>query len=185
MQAVPERWRFSFDNDAVSLYGLSWREAVQVFRDTEAGDLAAQSNGECISLEFNAAHAAVLYMGQDRIILRPYFVNEPAAAQDLGPFFCRCCGIQLGHGDEYLARFLLSRTEGMRLFAAVLAGPSLPAELPQPQPSGPWLPGFEEAFAVRAVGRALEWRPLPSRENERAERGATADRTRSAALRGI
>ena len=162
MQAVPERWRFSFDDKMVSLRELSWPQAVQVFRDTLAGDLAGQSNGECVSLEFNARHAAVLYMGRDGVILRPYFPQRPSASQDLGPFFCRCCGIQLGNKEEYLARFLLSRADGFRLFEAVLAGSSLPSELPDPHPHQPVLPGFEEVAAELAIGRTLEWRPIPS-----------------------
>jgi len=175
VQEVPERWRFSFDDEEVSLRDLTWRQAVQVFRDAESGDLAGQSDGECLSVEFNETHSAVLYMGRDGMILRPYFPRCPASAQDLGPFFCGCCGIRLGDQEEYLARFLLSRDDGLRLFAAVLAGSALPAELPDPQPGQPVLPGFEEAAAELAAGRALEWRPLPSGEAKHGEPAASAD----------
>ena len=178
MQEVPERWRFSFDDEAVSLRDLSWPHAVRVFHDAKAGYLAGQSDGECVDLEFNAAHAAVLYLGRDRVILRPFFSRRPAAAQDLGPFFCRGCGVRVGSQGEYLARFLLSRADGFRLFAAVLAGRPLPAELPDPHPGQPLLPGFEEVAAELASGRALEWRPLPAGEAKHAEPSAAADRGR-------
>jgi hypothetical protein len=161
VQKVPERWRFSFDDDEVSRRDLTWPQAAQVFHDSESGALAGQSDGECVSLEFNATHAAVLYVGRDRVILRPYFPRSPAGAQDLGPFFCRSCGLRLGDQDEYLARFLLGRADGFRLFAAALAGPPLPVELPDPHPGQQVLPGFEEVAAELAAGRALEWWPLP------------------------
>jgi hypothetical protein len=161
VQEVPERWRFSFDDDEVSLRDLTWPQAVQLFRDSEAGDLSGRSDGECVSLEFNPTHAAVLCMGREGAILRPYFPRRPASAQDLGPFFCGSCGIRLGDQEEYLARFLLSRADGFRLFAAVLVGLTLPGELPDPHPGQPVLPGFEEAAAELAAGRALEWRRLP------------------------
>jgi hypothetical protein len=161
MQDVTGRWRYCFHDDFVSLRDLSRPEAVEVFRDAEDGELAADVDGEGATLEFNAAHAAVIYMGRDRLLLRPYFPLRPAAAQDLGPFFCRSCGIRQGDRDEYLSRFLLTRTDGLRLFAAVLAGPPLPSELPDPHPGQRVLPGFEEAAAEMAARRALEWRPLP------------------------
>jgi hypothetical protein len=159
--SVPERWRFSFDDEEVSLRNLSWSEAVRVFRDTEAGNLTGQADGECISLEFNATHAAVLYMGRDGVILRPYFPHRPPAAQDLGPFFCGGCGIRVGDQADYLARFLVSRGDGLRLFTAALVGPTLPLEIPNPDQGQPALPGFEEMAAGLAAGRGLEWQPLP------------------------
>ena len=160
MQEVPERWRFSFDDDAVSLHNLSWPQAARVFRDAPAGELAGQSDGECVALEFDPARAAVLFMGPDRVVLRPYFPRRPAAAQDLRPCFCGC-GIRLGNHAEYLSRFLLSRADGFRLFAAVLAGPALPPELPEALPGQPMLPGFEAVAVERAAAPAIEWRPLP------------------------
>jgi hypothetical protein len=175
---VPARWRFRFDDEEVSLRDLSWEQAVRVFRDAEAGDLAAEADGECASLEFDAAHAAVLYMGRDGGILRPYFPHRPAPAQELGPLFCSGCGIRVGPQEEYLARFLLSREDGLRLFAAVLGGPPLPAGLPDPHPGQPVLPGLEEAAAELIAGRVLEWRPLPSADCEHAEQAAAADRPR-------
>jgi hypothetical protein len=177
---VPERWRFSFNDDEVSLRDLTWSQAVHLFREAGAGDLNGQSEGECVSLEFNATHAAVLYMGRDGVILRPYFPRRPAAAQDLGPFFCGffcgSCGIRLGDQDEFLARFLLSRAEGFRLFAAVLGGTSLPSALPDPHPGQPVLPGLEEAVAELAAGRVLEWRPLPSGEARHDEQALAPER---------
>jgi hypothetical protein len=169
VQAVPERWRFSFSDDEVSLRDLSWDRAAELFREAEAGDLAGVSDGECVSLEFNATHAAVLYMGRDRVTLRPYIPRQSAAAQDLGPFFCRSCGIRVGDQDEYLSRFLLSRADGFRLFAAVLAGSPLPTELPDPYPGQRVLPGCEEAVADWASGWTLEWRPLRSGEAKHTE----------------
>lgn len=174
MQEVPERWRFSFDDDKASLRDLAWHQAVQVFWNADSGLLAGQADGECVSVEFNEAHAAVLYMGRDGAILRPYFPRCPANAQHLGPFFCGCCGIRVGNQEEYLARFLLSRADGLRLFATVLIGPSLPAELPDSHPGQPVLPGCEEVVAELAVDRVLEWRPLPSGEAKHGERGAAA-----------
>jgi hypothetical protein len=169
VQAIPERWRFNFDDDEVSLRDLSWPQAVEVFRDAEAGELVGQSDGECVTLEFNAVHAAVLCMGRDRVILRPYFPRRPADIQDLEPFVCSCCGIRLGDQDEYLARFLLSRADGFRLFAEVLASSSLPSELSDPHPGQPVLPGFEEAVAEMVAGRALQWCPLPEGKSKHAE----------------
>jgi hypothetical protein len=160
MSPVPERWRFCFSDDEVSLPHLSWHQAVRLFRDAESGELTGQSDGECVSLEFDATHAAVLYMGQDAVILRPYFPRESVVAQDVGQFFCGSCGIRKGHQDEYLMRFLLNRVEGFALFRAVLAGSPLPTQLPDPEPSQPALPGFEELLA----DRVFEWRPLRSTE---------------------
>jgi hypothetical protein len=164
VQQVPKRWRFSFDDDEVSLRDLSWPQAVHVVRVAEAGDLAGQSDDVCVSLEFNTASAAVTYMGRDGVILRPYFPRRPAIAQDLRPFFCGSCGVRLGNHEEYLMRFLLNRDDGLRLFVALLVGPSLPAALPEPYPSQPMLPGFEQVAAQLAAERILEWRPIPSRE---------------------
>jgi hypothetical protein len=161
MALVPERWRFNFNNEQVSLRGLSWEQAVGVFRDADAGDLSGQADGECVSLEFNTSHAAVLYMRRDRVILRPYLLHRPAAAQDLGPFVCGECGIELGDKNEYLARFV-SREDGLRLFTAVLASPLLPSELPDPNAGQPVLPGFEEVVEELAARRSLEWRPVRS-----------------------
>lgn len=101
MQGVPARWRFNFNDDAVSLRDLSWAEAARVFRGAETGDLDGQADGECVSLEFDASHAAVVYMGRDGVIVRPYFPHRAAATQDLAPFFDGC-GIRVGpQGDTY------------------------------------------------------------------------------------
>lgn len=166
-QSIPDRWRFSLDTEDVSLRDLSWPEAIEAARATATGDLAAQSDGECVQLEFNASHAAVLYMGRDGVILRPYFPNRSAESQDLTPFFCGSCGIRVGAQDEYLARFF-DREDGFRLFAEVLRGPSLPTELPKPEPRQPALSGFAEAAAKLAASRVLEWRPLPNEECQHA-----------------
>jgi hypothetical protein len=171
---VPERWRFRFDDEDVSLDALSWPQAVRVFHDAAVGELSGQADDECVSLEFDATHAAVLYMGRGGVILRPYFPNRPAATQDLGPFFCGACGIRLGPKNEYLARFV-GREDGFRLFRAVLIGPCLPSQLPDPHPGQPFLPGFEAA-AELAAERVLEWRPLPSRECKHSGPGAALDR---------
>lgn len=167
--SVPERWRFSLDNEEVSLRDLSWHAALEAARTTEAGDLAAQADGECVQCEFNTTHAAVLYMGRDQVILRPYLPDKPAAAQDLTPFFCGGCGIQVGPKDEYLSRFF-DRETGFQLFKAVLQGPSLPASLPEVPPHQPVLPGFEAA-----AERPLEWRPLPHEDGGHAEPSVAPD----------
>src|SRR5262249_13953487 len=150
----PRRWRFRFDNEEVSLGGLSWPQVAEVFHETSAGEFEGQSQGEYVYLEFNATRAAVLYRGRDGVYLRPYFPRQPAADQDLGPFYCDGCGIRLGDPDEYLARFLLSREEGLCLFAAVLAGPPLPSELPDLHEGQPVLPGFEEWVVAWTAGQA-------------------------------
>ena len=131
MPTIPDRWRFRFDSEAASLRDLPWAEAMRVFGGSASGDFTAETEGECVSLEFNDVYAAVLYMGRDGVVLRPYFLHRPAADQDLQPFFCGGCGIRVGDRDEYLARFV-SREDGFRLFVAVLANAALPTELPDP-----------------------------------------------------
>jgi hypothetical protein len=150
---VPERWRFNFDNEDVSLRDLTYPDAVKVFRGAEAGELSGQAAGECVSLEFNRDHAAVLVIDQDGVISRPYFPSRSAEAQDLRPFFCGGCDIRVGDRAEYLSRFL-SREDGFRLFVAVLSGLGLPSELPDTQTGQKAFPSFD--FPVSAV----EWRPL-------------------------
>jgi hypothetical protein len=80
-------------------------------------------------VEFNALHAAVMYMGPDKVILRPYLPGRSADSQDIAPYFCECCGVLLGPHDEYLSKFV-ARDRGFRLFAAVVQGPELPKTLP-------------------------------------------------------
>ena len=63
MANVPEEWRFSFDDEEVGLRDLSWPEAVRFFRSADARDLAAQADGQCVSLEFNTIHAAAQHKG--------------------------------------------------------------------------------------------------------------------------
>jgi hypothetical protein len=169
-KSVPERWRFSLDNEEISLRDLSWADAVQAAREIEQGDLAAQSAGECVQCEFNATHAAVLYMGPDGVILRPYLLDLPAAAQDLTPFFCGSCGIQVGPKAEYLARFF-DRAAGFRLFEAVLYGLPLPDAIPEAQPDRPMLPSIGTL-----PQRPVEWRPLPHEECRHGEPGTAPDR---------
>jgi hypothetical protein len=159
-QSILNRWRFGLDTEEVSLHDLSWQEAVDLARATSAGDLTAQSDGEFAKLEFNATHAAVLYMGRDGVILRPYFPNRSAADQNLSRFFCGGCGIRVGSQDEYLARFF-DREHGFRLFAAVVGSPSLPTEMPDISLGQLVLPGFADVVAAASV---LEWRPLPPGE---------------------
>lgn len=47
MASVRERWRFSSDDEGVSLRELSWPVAVRVYREAEAGGLAGQADGAC------------------------------------------------------------------------------------------------------------------------------------------
>jgi hypothetical protein len=159
MQTIPYQWRFRYEDEEISLRDLSWSDVARVLQDAEAGNVSGQADGVCVSLEFDRDHAAVLYMGRDGVILRPYFPHLPPAVQDLGPFFCDGCGVRLGAHGEYLARFM-SRADGFRLFAAVLAGPSLPSRLPDPHAGQPALPGLEGVIETLAAGRVLEWRPL-------------------------
>lgn len=165
MGSVPERWRFLFDGPEESHADLTWPEAVRVVRASSRGELFAQTDHACVSLEFNPTQAAVVYMGRDRITQRPYILCRPAESQDLRPSFCGGCGLLIGDRDEYLSRFL-GREDGIRLFEAVLVGPGLPSSLPVPAENQPVLPGLEGAVAERSLERSLEWRPLAYEERE-------------------
>jgi hypothetical protein len=156
-QPIPDRWRFSLDTEEESFRELTWTEAVRMVRTTQAGHLDAQASGECVIFEFNTTHAAMLYMGRDGMILQPYFPHRPESAQEFTPSICSGCGVGIGSQDDYLSGYF-RREDGLRLLAAVLRGPTLPRELPDPHPDRPLLPGFEEM----SVGRELEWRALPS-----------------------
>ena len=142
------RWRFNLESDEESFAGLSVHEAFECAAEIENGTLSALADGECVQCEFNATHASVLFMGRDRVILRPFFPARPAEAQDLAPFYCSCCGILEGPMDEYLARFF-DRQDGLLLFRRVLMGPSLPRVWP------------ETDAAEIHTNTALEWIPLP------------------------
>ncbi len=89
---ISERWSFGLDNEKISLRDISWSDALPAARETEQGVLAAQSDGECVQCEFNATHAAVLYMGRDEVIYWPYLPDRSAAEQDLTPFFAADAG---------------------------------------------------------------------------------------------
>lgn len=168
MRGVPESWRFHFAGDTVTLRDLDWPGAVRAFRDFARGDLYAEAGDEQVSLEFNAEHAAVLYMRAGEAVLRPYFPHRSAESQDLSPFFCDCCGVQIGDPDEYLSRFL-GRQDGFRLFEALLHGPGLPDRLPLPRGGHPRLPGFEEDDGDgRSIERHLEWKPIPKGDDDHA-----------------
>ncbi|OJW07114.1 MAG: hypothetical protein BGO49_28095 [Planctomycetales bacterium 71-10] len=166
MREVPACWRFHFDGDTATLRDLDWPEVVRAFRDFARGDLSAEAGDEHVSFQFNAEHAAVLYMRSGAAVLRPYFPDRSAESQDLSPFFCDCCGVQLGDPDEYLSRFL-DRQDGFRLFEALLHGPGLPDRLPIPHDGHPRLPGFDEGDAEdeRSIERSLEWRPMPKADD--------------------
>lgn len=166
MRDVPGCWRFTFDDGNVTLRDLDWPGAERAFRDFARGDLYGEAGDEHVSIEFNADHAAVLYLRSGEATLRPYFPHRSAESQDLSPFFCDCCGIRLGDADEYLSRFL-GRQDGFRLFEALLHGPGLPDRLPSPQEGLPMLPGFEEGDGEvgRSMERLLEWRPLPNEDD--------------------
>lgn len=170
MRSIPGRWRFHFVGDLDgyegSLSDLSWPEVVLVLRAAEWGDLDAQSDDEWVTLAFNATHAAVLYTGRDRITLRPYLASRPVGCQDVSPFF-EDGGIIRGHRDQYLARSF-GREDGFRLFAAVLAAPTLPADLPDPHAGQPALTSLDDVVAARAVSRSIEWRPLLDERHRRA-----------------
>lgn len=155
--SISNRWRFSLDTENVSLKNLSWQEAEIAARTSTSGDLAAQTEDVCVSLEFNSTHAAVLYMGPDKIILRPYLPQRTPESQDLGPFFCKCCGVLLGPQEEYLARFL-TRAEGFQLFLSILQNQSLPTSLPSAE--------SEETEFGLAADQILVWRPIPVGEGQ-------------------
>jgi len=140
------QWRFRADNDDVDLRDLTLSEVLAVASQWEEGAVAAERGGECVQLEFNSSHAAVLYMGPDKTILRPFFPGRSAESQDISPYFCRCCGIHLGPQDEYLSKFV-SRDRGVQLFVAVIESSELPTVLPG-VPIG--------------ADSAVRWTPLPA-----------------------
>jgi hypothetical protein len=145
-QPDDSKWRFRVDNETVGLRNLTLSEALDAASRCEEGTVAGERGGACVQLEFDSSHAAVLYMGPDKQILRPYFPNRPAESQDISPYFCKCCGVQLGPKDEYLSKFF-SRDHGVELFVAIVKGPELPKLFPG-------MPAGEDA--------AVQWIPLPT-----------------------
>src|SRR4051794_33404150 len=106
---VSEQWRFSLQLPDASLKPPTLAHALRWSQDENSGTISAQgTQGDCADLEFNATHAAVWYMGSDKIIRRAYFPNRPAADQDISGFYCNCCGILLCSftDKEYLSRFM-------------------------------------------------------------------------------
>ena len=119
------QWRFRVDNEDVGLCDLTLSEALDAASRCDEGTVAGERGSECVQLEFNCSHAAVLYMGPNKKILRPYFPNRTDESQDISPYFCKCCGIQVGPQDEYLSKFF-SRDRGVQLLTAVIEAPELP-----------------------------------------------------------
>ena len=56
---------------------------------------------------------------------------------------------------------VFTRADGFRLFVAVLNGPGVPKEFPEPFPKQPTLPGFEALAAELEAKAMMEWRPMP------------------------
>src|SRR5262249_30676577 len=70
-------------------------DAVRQAEATEQGTLGATGEaGDCVELQFNRDHAAVLYMRPDLTILRPRFSNRAVTGDRIEEFFCECCGVQ-------------------------------------------------------------------------------------------
>jgi hypothetical protein len=136
-------WRFRVDGEDISRKDLTLPEALEVAAGCEKGTVAAQRTGHCVQLEFNNTHAAVLYMGADKVILRPYIPSRSHQSQDVTPFFCNGCGILIGSLDEYLTRFF-NRDAGIRLFVSVVSNVELPAHFPgtpaEPESEIQWIP---------------------------------------------
>jgi hypothetical protein len=162
--SVSRQWYFTLDfedapGDFDTLYFSTLAEALQQAQTAVVGSLAAKGeNGDWAALEFDATHAVVWYMGRDRLLRRPYFPHRPAADQVLGERDPRD-DVLLGlcSYDERLPHHL-TRAEGVRLFAALLRGGTLPAEVPSLHPGQLLLPGMEDFDAGLAAWRAVEWR---------------------------
>jgi len=122
---IPKRWSFSLTSEEFNSVDLSWPDVLKETARLKSGEVAASSDAASAQLEFNATHAAVLFMQRGGDILRPYFPGRPAEGQDITAFYCDCCGDLLGPRDEYLARFM-ERAEGFRLFEAMLREVELP-----------------------------------------------------------
>jgi hypothetical protein len=153
---VSRRWRLTLDLEDASLEPASWADAARWAREAGCGTLSAEGeDGDWAELEFNGTHAAVWFMGSDRVLRRPYFPHRPASDQDIGPFFRG--GVRVDSHDEYLGRFM-ARDEGFRLFAELLGGGRLPAAVPEDRADQPLLPGMGEVAARRAESRVVEWR---------------------------
>jgi hypothetical protein len=159
------QWSYSLDLEDVSLNPSDAETALRLAREAVSGTLGATGKGgDCVEMQFDFAHALVLYMTADGSTLRPHFPHRKETGQGIEEFFCACCGVQLGDESEMLSR-CMSREEGFRLCREILHG-RLPDSLPQPHPGQPYLPGLE-AFAIEEGRcRRLEWPPLQGRRKK-------------------
>lgn len=160
--ATSSRWTLSLHLEDVSLKPSSEEEALRLARAAEGGTLsAAGEGGDCVEMQFDAAHALVLYMAAAGPILRPHFPNRKDSGQGVEEFFCECCGVQLGDRAELLGR-CTSREEGFRLCRDIVRG-QLPETVPEANPEQPRLPGMGEFAEDEAKWRRIEWLPLQAR----------------------
>jgi hypothetical protein len=159
--ATSSRWTVTLDLEDVSLKPWSEDEALSLAREAESGTLdATGEGGDYVELQFNAAHALVLYMTAGGTDLRPHFPNRKESGEGVEEFFCECCGVQLGDQAELLRR-CMSREEGFRVCREILRG-RLPEKVPAAQPEQLYLPLAEFAEAADAWS-CVEWLPLQAR----------------------
>ena len=148
-------------------------------RKLERGVLnASAGNGRSLQLRFDPTRSFMLYMGPDRVILRPHFPVRPDVGPEIQEMFCPCCGILLRHWDDLLP-LGMSRGEGFRLFEAILIGGELPSSVPVEVSDQPPLPGMESFAVIEPERRLIEWRPFGINDRGPAEPAAAANRGRS------
>ena len=100
------RWLVvTLDLEDSSLELSSEDEALHIAREEESGTIGATGEtGDCVEMQFDRAHALVLYMAADQTILRPQFLHREVSGEGVEEFFCECCGVQLGNKTEMLSR---------------------------------------------------------------------------------
>ena len=173
--ATSSRWTVTLDLEHETLKLSSEDEALRIARAAETGTLSAPGEfGDCIEVQFDAAHAMVLYMAAGGPILRPHFPNRKETGHGVEEFFCECCGVQLGPRAEML-RCCMGREEAFRLCREIFRG-LLPDAIPEASEPPPWLPGMGEFAKAEEEARTVQWVPLQRRRKTHnvGERGASA-----------
>src|SRR5947207_15193684 len=104
--APSSRWPVvTLDLNDVSVKPSSEDEALRLAREAESGTLGATGEaGDCLEMQFDGAHALLLYMAADQKILRPHFPHRQETGEGVEQFFCACCGVQLGDRTEMFRR---------------------------------------------------------------------------------
>jgi hypothetical protein len=68
------RWTYTLDLENATLRSSDSHEALRWAGEAEAGTLVATGErGDCVDMQFDAAHALPLYMAASGLILRPHF----------------------------------------------------------------------------------------------------------------